>query len=146
MKLVPVLNFDGNCSEAVAFYTKVFDAKEVKIQTYGDNIEYFKKEHIEISSKWEDKIMHASITLPDDASHIFLHDKMENGVFHSGGDTVIALEFATQEELDQIYHRLKEGGTIETPIQKMFWHAMYAVVIDKFKRRWVLNCQIVSID
>ena len=51
MNLVPVLNFDGNCSEALAVYTKVFDAKEVKIQTYCDNIESFKKKHIELSSK-----------------------------------------------------------------------------------------------
>ncbi len=146
MKLAPVLTFDGNCSDAIAFYTKVFDGKEVKVQTYGDNIENLQKEHTPVSEKWQDKIMHASIALPDDGSHIYLQDKMENAPFHYGVDTVIALEFADTEEMDKIYHRLQEGGTVEIPIHKAFWHAMYAVITDKFKRRWILNCQIVSID
>ena len=89
---------------------------------------------------------HASITLPDDASHILLHDKKESETFHNFSNIEIALEFATQEEMDAIYHKLQVGGTVNVPIQKVFWHAMYAVVTDKFKKTWVLNCQIVSID
>ena len=146
MKLVPVLVFDGNCSDAIAFYTEVFGAKEVKIQTFGENVEHLKKDGIEISEAWTDKIMHATITLPDDASHIILHDKKEKDVYHSFSNIDIALEFATPEEMNEIYHKIQVGGTVNVPIQKVFWHAMYAVVTDKFKKKWILNCQIVSID
>lgn len=145
MNIAPLLVFNGDCSEALPFYMKVFDGKQVKIQTYGDNKEHLVKEHKKITPKWEDKIMHASFALPCGAKFYF-SDKEEDAEFHQGNAEAIALDFAKEEDMDKIYNALIEGGKVITPIHKAFWHAMYAVVQDKYKKVWVLNCQIVSIS
>lgn len=145
MKIEPFLIFDGDCSEAIAFYSKVFDGKQIKIQTYGDEKARLVKEHVKVTPKWKDKVMYASFALPT-GDKIMLRDREEEEAFHQGNANALALEFAEVEEMDKIYHALSEGGTIDTPIQKTFWHAMYAEITDKFKKKWLLNCQIVSLD
>lgn len=145
MKIEPFLIFDGDCSDAIAFYMKVFDGAQAKVQTYGDAKEHLAKEHKKITPRWADKIMHASFALPD-GSKIMLCDRLENVEFHEGNSSALALEFATQEELDKVFNELSKDGTIDVPLQKMFWHAMYGEITDKFKKRWLLNCQIVSIN
>ncbi|MGL4293765.1 MAG: VOC family protein [Bacteroidales bacterium] len=145
MKIEPFLIFDGDCSDAIAFYTKVFHGMQVKIQTYGDAKEHLAKEHIKVTPNWKDKIMHASFVMPD-GNKIVMCDRREDAVFHQGNDSATVLEFEKPEDLDKIFHALSEGGKIDMPIQKKFWHAMYGEITDKFKKRWLLNCQIVSIN
>ena len=36
MQLVPYLNFDGNCAEALEFYAEVFGGRIVRRQTFGE--------------------------------------------------------------------------------------------------------------
>ena len=139
-----MLEFNGDCKDAFPFYMKVFSGMQPKIQTYGDNKEHLAKEHKQVTPKWEDKIMHASFSTPDGVKFYFC-DKPEDKIFHEGNVDVIALDFAEPEEMDKIYNELIKEGNILCPIHKAFWHAMYAEVQDKFKKRWVLNCQIVSI-
>ncbi|MEG1587158.1 MAG: VOC family protein [Bacteroidales bacterium] len=145
MKIEPFLIFDGDCSDAIAFYMKVFDGAQLKIQTYGDEKQHLAKEHVKVTPRWEDKIMHASFVLPD-GNKIMLRDREEQMEFHEGNVSALALEFATQEDLDKIFHALSQDGTVDVPLQKKFWHAMYGEITDKFKKRWLLNCQIVSIN
>lgn len=145
MKIEPKLVFNGDCSEALAFYLKVFNGEQPHVQTYGDNKEHLAKMHISITPDWKDKVMHGSFVLPN-GYKVFMADRCEKEEFHQGNADAIALEFSDQEAMDKIYHALSEGGNIPVPIHKAFWHAMYAEVVDKFKKRWVLNCQVVSIS
>lgn len=145
MKIEPMLIFDGDCSEAINFYMKVFGGEQPKIQTYGDNKEHLAKEHRKLTPKWDDKIMHASFVLPD-GTKLYLSDRCETTEFHQGNADALALDFSTEEEMEKVYHELSKEGTITVPLHKAFWHAMYAVIEDKFKKTWKLNCQIVSLD
>ncbi|MDO5570620.1 MAG: VOC family protein [Bacteroidales bacterium] len=145
MKIEPMLVFDGDCSEALKFYTEVFNGKQVNVQTYGDNREHLAKEHRNFTPKWKDKIMHASFVIPS-GEKIFMADRHENTEFHQGNADSLALEFVDENDMEKIYNALSKDGTIVVPIQKAFWHAMYAEITDKFKKHWKLNCQIVSLD
>lgn len=145
MKIEPYLIFDGDCSEAIAFYMKVFDGAQAHVQTYGDEKEHLAKEHKKLTPRWADKIMHASFVLPTGAK-MFLCDRPEYEEYHEGNVSVLAIEFSTQEELEKVFNELSKDGTIDVPLQKKFWHAMYGEITDKFKKRWLLNCQIVSIN
>ncbi|MEG1616349.1 MAG: VOC family protein [Bacteroidales bacterium] len=144
MKIEPVLIFDGDCSDALAFYMKVFNGEQLKIQTYGDNKEHLAKEHKKVTPKWEDKVMHGSFVFPN-GTKFFASDRMENAEFHQGNADGLALEFEKVEDMEKIYKALSVDGTIVVELHKAFWHAMYAEIVDKFKKRWMLNCQVVSI-
>ena len=93
MKFEPILIFDGDCSDAIAFYVEVFNGKQVKVQTYGDNKDHLHKEHLTVTPNWKDKVMFASITLPDDGSKIICRDIWENESYIDGNSFATALEF-----------------------------------------------------
>lgn len=145
MKIEPFLTFDGDCSEAIAFYMEVFGGAQAHVQTYGDEKGHLNKEHVKVTPRWADKVMHASFVLPT-GQKVFLRDRLEDMEFHEGNISALALEFSSQEDLDKVFNALSKDGTIDVPLQKKFWHAMYGEITDKFKKRWLLNCQIVSIN
>jgi Uncharacterized protein conserved in bacteria len=117
MKIVPYLTFNGDCSEAIKFYMEVFCGEQLKIQTYGDEKEYLSKEHVKLTPHWKDKIMHASFTMPD-GNKLMLCDRLEDAAYHQGNTCALALEFATPEDMDKIFHALSKDGHVDVAIQK----------------------------
>src|SRR3954470_5420892 len=107
----PYLFFNGNAKEAMEFYKSVFggelDINEANPEQMGDmpNADWFKG-----------KIMHASLKGP---------------VNIMGSDSPTASEKAAKIELSlggtdeaqmrKIFDALGEGGTVKTPLAKMFW-------------------------
>ncbi len=144
LKFEPLLVFDGDCNEALAYYKGIFGGEMVRVQTYGDNKEHLAKMGIEVTPKWEDKVMHASMVLSN-GYRFFLADRAEKDEFHPGNANAVVLSFNKMEDMDKIYNEMKKDGQVTVEIHKAFWHAMYAEIIDKFKKRWIFNCQIVSI-
>ena len=43
MSFEPILIFDGDCSDAIAFYIEVINGKQVRVHTYGDNKDHLHK-------------------------------------------------------------------------------------------------------
>ena len=60
MRMSVHLNFQGNCAEAFAFYTKVFKAANLFQVTYGDA-----PTGSPLPPDWSGKVMHASIPVGD---------------------------------------------------------------------------------
>ena len=44
-------------------------------------------------------------------------------------------------EADRIFRALSEKGTIQMPIQKTFWAARFAMLVDQFGTPWMINCE-----
>lgn len=57
-----------------------------------------------------------------------------------GNNVHINLEPDTREETERLFKALSEGGSVETPLQDMFWGAYFASFTDRFGIRWMLNC------
>ena len=57
-----------------------------------------------------------------------------------GNNVYISLQTDTRPETDRLFAALSEGGTVEMPLQEMFWGDYYGTCVDKFGTCWMLNC------
>lgn len=57
-----------------------------------------------------------------------------------GNNMHINLETDTRAETDRLFAALSAGGTVEMPLQDMFWGAYFASLVDRYGVRWMLNC------
>jgi PhnB protein len=58
-----------------------------------------------------------------------------------GNNVYINLEPDTRVETDRLFQALADGGTIEMPLQEMFWGGYFGSLVDRFGTRWMLNCE-----
>jgi len=56
------------------------------------------------------------------------------------GDAIsLVLEMDSEEEINRLYQTLQEDGAVHYELQKTFWGAYHAVVLDRFGVTWSLN-------
>lgn len=134
------LNFPGTTEAAFAFYKSVFRTDYVgQLARFGDGPVCDGVPPLSEVDK--NLIMH--IELPILGGHVLMGtDAPESmGMRCIAGNNVhINLEPDTRAETDRLFAALSEGGTIEMPLQEMFWGGYFASFTDKFGTRWMLNC------
>jgi PhnB protein len=57
-----------------------------------------------------------------------------------GNNVYISLHPDTRREADRLFGALSEGGTVEMPLQEMFWGDYYGSCRDAFGIGWMINC------
>ncbi|MEL0027197.1 MAG: VOC family protein [Perlucidibaca sp.] len=57
-----------------------------------------------------------------------------------GNNVHINLEPDTRAEAERLFAALSAGGTVEMPLQDMFWGAYFASFSDRYGTRWMINC------
>lgn len=129
------LNFKGNTEEAFTFYKSVFGGDFISVQHFKDTPEAGK-----LSPADQDKIMHIALPLGDNVI-LMGTDILESMGQHitMGDNFSISLDTETQEEATTLFNALAQGGSIEMPLEKMFWGAYFGVVIDSFGVHWMVN-------
>ena len=60
MKIEPYLFFQGRCEEALNFYQRVFDSKQIGLMRFRESPE---PPPMPLPPGWEEKIMHASLEI-----------------------------------------------------------------------------------
>ncbi len=138
-KVEPFLLFDGNCGDAINYYIELFNGKELKLMTYGDVAE--KEGAPNCSKEWEGKIMFASFELSS-GSRLLLADRHDNQELQQGNDMGISLDMSSEEEMRRLFEYFAQDGWVLIPIKHTFWNALYGAVVDKFEKKWYLNCQL----
>ena len=132
IELVPYLQFQGNCEEALNFYKDVFDGQ------------------IEIASRYDNPAMNA----PDDFKNKILHARFMFGRFTMFASDVmpkkknealrsnisISLGLHDEELAKDIFERLSSGGEINIPFKKQFWGDWHGNFSDRFGIHWMVNC------
>jgi PhnB protein len=131
-QVTPYLCFNGNAKEALEFYKTVFEGEIVGIQTFGE----------------------ADFPTPPEADNLVMHARFEKGDFvlmfsdafpgHSvemGDQISLTIEPENEEEIQTLYNRLSDNGTVVMELQDTFWGARYGKVKDQFGITWDLNLQ-----
>ena len=91
----------------------------------------------------EDKNLVMHVELPILAGHVLMGtDAPESMGFKlvTGTTMYINLEPDTRAETERLFNGLAEGGTVEMPLQEMFWGAYFGSLRDRFGVQWMLNC------
>lgn len=130
--IIPYLNFEGNCEEALNFYQSVFGGR-VEIQTRYDNPQ------MEAPENYKNKVLHGRLyfgNLAIYASDIFPGKKAAK----NSGDVQLSLDVADIETGKKIFDQLAEGGKVGLAFEKQFWGQWHGNLIDKYGIRWMVNC------
>jgi len=134
------LNFPGTTEEAFLFYKSVF-----KTEFSGNGIQRFgdlpaDANHPPIADVVKKMVLH--IELPITGNHILMGTdapKEMGFTLTPGNNMHISVEPETREETKRIFEKLSAGGTIQMPLQDMFWGAYFGSFTDKYGINWMLN-------
>ncbi|MFD3257612.1 VOC family protein [Paenibacillus lentus] len=127
-------NFNGNCREAVEFYADVFNTEAPQIMTFGEappNPEY------KLPEEAKDLVMHARINV--NGSNVMFSDVFPGMPYVQGNNITLAFVSTDLDEIKSVFHKLKEGGTVNMELQETFWSKCYGSVKDKFGTEWQVS-------
>lgn len=136
MTVTPYLNMNGNAEEAMEFYRSVFGGS-TEIMRWG---EMPPDPKMPVDDAWKDKLMHAALNIGD-TMKIYLADSWVDKDTPVGGSVFLHVEFDSEEELRKAFTALSEGGTVNMPVDAMFWGAVYGDLVDKYGFGWGLHYQ-----
>ena len=127
-KVVPFLMFqDGKAEEAMKFYTSLIEDSEITtIVRYGAN-----------EAGQEGTVMQATFTL--NSQEFMCIDSYIKHQFSFTPSFSIFLTCNTEEELDNLYEKLNEGGQALMPLNDYGFSKKFGWLIDRFGVSWQLN-------
>jgi PhnB protein len=132
VKVVPYLNFNGNCREAFEFYHQVFGGESPTVLTHED------VPMDGISDEWKEKTLHAHFEFDGQA---LMGSDVPPGGYAPPQGMFVSLQMSDDARAQQIYNTLSDGGTITMPIDRQPWGALFAMFIDRFGTQWLINSE-----
>ncbi|NQX64794.1 VOC family protein [Paenibacillus alba] len=134
MSLDVYLNFKGNCREAVEFYASVFGLEKPNIMTFGDNPQ---DPSYPLPEEAKNLVMHARLSIS--GSTVMFSDTFPGMPFVAGNNISLSLVSSNLVEVQNAFHKLKEGGKVGMELQETFWSKCYGNLEDKFGIQWQFN-------
>ena len=134
--VIPYLAFQGNCSEVLAFYSKVFRTTAKRVHHYDD---YVPEDVFEVPDNFNDWIMHAEMEICG-TNFWFADEFSQEQLKNNFIKLVITVE--KSEQANEIYNLLLDDGEIILPPTQTFYSTYHAAIIDKFGVSW----NIVSLE
>ncbi len=134
-QLSPYLTFNGNCEDAFNFYKSVFGGDFTSVNRFKE----MPPEH-PVTDDMKEKIMH--IALPVSQETVLMgsdSSDMFGLATQPGNNFSITINADSEEEAQQIFESLSEGGTIKMPLEKTFWGALFGMFTDKYGIHWMMN-------
>lgn len=127
-KLGIFISFNGNCTDVLEFYAKVFDTKTGMVQKYSDA----PAEH-QVPG-YEDKILYSDMIIGGE--NVMFSDAPPHSPHVAGNNFCLTYSSDDFDKLHRIFNALSEGGTVIMPMNKTFFSELYGMVIDKFGIAW----------
>lgn len=128
------LNFPGTTEEAFEFYRSVFGGEFTALQRMSE------VPGMETPPEAAHLIMHVALPLFGDT--LLMGTDVVESMGHTlrtGDNISISLEPDSLAQTQEIFAGLSNGASEIVPLEKMFWGAYYASLIDRFGIRWMLN-------
>jgi len=130
------LTFNGKAREAMTFYRDVLGG-ELSIMAVADTPA---KDNFPEAER--NKVMHSALISGN--LTLFATDMLPNGEFTEGNGVTMSLSCSSEKEINEFFEKLSDGGKVIHPLHKEFWGGMFAVVMDKFGKKWMLNSEMDS--
>lgn len=135
MILNPYLNFAGKTEEAFNFYHSVFGGEAPEFMRFKDT-----PHGDQMPENERDLIMHVALNIGKE--NMLMGTDMVDSMgqkLAEGNNMSLSLHPDTKEEADKLFKALSEGGTVEMPMEEVFWGDYYGMLKDKFGIRWMIN-------
>lgn len=139
-RVTTYLNFDTNTEAAFLFYKSVFKTDFAgPIMRFGDGPPC--PGQPPMPADQARLVMH--VALPILGGHLLMGTDAPEAMgfkLNKGNNVYINLEPDTRAETDRLFAALSDGGTVQSPLQDMFWGAYWGSVTDRFGVQWMFNC------
>ena len=132
--ILSYVNFQGNCRQAVEFYSEVFGTEKAKFMTFGEmppDPEFVMPE--------EAKNLVAHTQLMINETMVMFSDTPPGMPFVQGNNITLIVVSEDMDEIKTLYNKLKVGGKVDMEPGETFWSKAYGSVIDKFGVGWQFN-------
>lgn len=136
MRVLPYLNFDGRCEEAIEFYRRTLGAEVEMLMRFKDSPEPCAPGMIPPGC--ESKVMHASFRIGE--TTIMASDCHSAGTPSFQGIS-LAINPPDEAKAKQLFNALAEGGKVNAPLSKTFFSPAFGVVSDRFGVTWMINVE-----
>jgi PhnB protein len=134
------LNFNRQTEEAFDFYRSVFGGDFIGgVHRMGEAPAM--PGQPPLSDADRQLVMH--VELATLGEHVLMGtDAPESMGFqlNRGNNVHINLEPDTRADTDRLFAALSEGGTVQMPLQQMFWGDYFGSLTDRFGICWMVNC------
>lgn len=134
------LNFPRTTEAAFAFYRSVFQTDYLApIARFRD----MPPAPGQPPLRDEDGNLVMHVELPILGGHVLMGTDASESMGFSvtpGNNVYINLEPDDRPETDRLFAALAAGGTVEVPLQEMFWGGYFGSLTDRFGTRWMVNC------
>ena len=127
----PVIQFNNNCAEAMDFYESVFGATDKYVDYYRNAPD---DSGINKTTDTNHLVMHAGMTIC--GTHFNMCDLNEEVV--AGNMFLFNVFMNSAKEVEQAFHKLKEGGKVIVELGPQFFSPMYGSIKDRFGVTWQL--------
>ena len=129
MKLNTLLNFPGNCREALQFYEKHLGAKIAAIITF-DQMPEPKKIPPGIGGN---DVLHARLDIA--GTYVMANDVPQAQPMRSA---YLTLSVDSTPEAERVYKVLSDGGEVFMKMEETFFAHRFAMLRDKFGISWMI--------
>lgn len=129
----PYFTFDGNCREAMTFYSKALGGN-LSMQTFGET----GNDKPGVS----DRIMHARLDGGAASTTLMASDSQPGDDTKFGNNIWLTIDCSDNAEQDRIFQALSDGGKVTMPLDNTFWGARFGMLKDKFGIGWMLNLEL----
>lgn len=130
LHLTPYLYFSGNAEEVLNFYKDALGGEIIMLSRYGDS-------PMPVDEDYKNKIIHSRLKFNDNL--VMISDAFKGGTVNTDGNIQLSIEMDDAEEMEVIFNKMAEGGTITMPLQPQFWGAIFGMLKDKFGVSWMFN-------
>ena len=125
------LTFNGNCREAMTFYTECLGG-ELSLQTIGESPMADK-----IPPQMQESILHSTLTKGDLV--LMASDMVGEKGLIKGNAVSLMLNCNSEDEIRTFYAKLSTDGQTTHPLENSFWGALFGDLIDKYGNQWLLH-------
>jgi PhnB protein len=134
MQLEPYLFFsNGACENALNSYTTILGGEVQGMTRFCDMPA---GEGPQVTPGTENYVMHARFQANGFA---FMASDGRPGKTYSEGPISLSLSVESKADADRIFHALSQGGTVEMPMQDVFWGSYFGMLTDKFGIDWMIS-------
>ncbi|WP_192823497.1 SRPBCC domain-containing protein [Rufibacter sp. LB8] len=140
-RVTAYINLPGNTEEAFTFYKSVFKTEFINgIKRFGEIPAG--PDQPPVPEEIKKMVLHVELPLLGDFVLMGTDAPKEMGFTLTQGNNMhISLEPENLEEAHRLFTELSVGGTIEMPLQKMFYGAYYGGFADQYGINWMINFQ-----
>ena len=131
MKIVPTLNFGGNCGEAIQMYEKAFRGQIICLITYGeaDDPQY----NPLLRDNQKNYIYHAELLIGEQKIIMSDHVDIEFQICYSN---FLTMMYDVKEEVQRAYEIMREGSKTIYTMETTPYSSCRVFFVDRFGIRW----------